>query len=93
MSSTAILDSVTQTFALDGILPGERCTVSAVEEGACLCQLRCLGVAEGAELELIRRVSGGRLLIVRVDGADVAVRREVAATIQVRKRSGSDEQA
>jgi len=71
------------TFALDQLPPGDTAQVVAVEEGSCCCQLRCLGVQAGATLELVRTLSKGKLLILRVDGADIALRREVAATIQV----------
>ncbi len=87
MTETATLRAAREPVQLNKIRQGERCTVLSVEESSCLCQLRCLGVVEGAELELVRGVSGGRLIILRVDGADVAVRRDVAATIRVRARS------
>jgi Fe2+ transport system protein FeoA len=93
MIETATLQATPLALALDRIRQGERCTVLSVGHGSCLCQLRCLGVVEGAELELVRAVSGGKLLILRVDGADVAVRRDVAATIQVRMRSHSDDES
>lgn len=87
MTNLDVQDQTSSSISLDSVQPGESCIVSSVAESSCICQLRCLGVVEGAMLDLIRSVSRGRLLILRVDGADMALRREVAATIQVRLRS------
>jgi Fe2+ transport system protein FeoA len=77
------MQATATTFALDKLHSGDTARVVSVEDGSCCCQLRCLGVQPGANLELVRTLSGGKLLILRVDGADVALRREVATTIQV----------
>ncbi len=55
-----------------------------VAQGEQYCQLCSLGLNVGAEIELIRHLSGRSMLIVRVDGMDVALREQTAATVKVR---------
>lgn len=61
--------------------------VTGIDPNACLCQLQSLGFAEGARLQLIRRVSGGHLLVCRIEEADVALRREIAASVRLAEDS------
>ena len=63
---------------------GDRAVVTGVAQGEAYCQLCALGLNSGAEVELVRLLSRKSLLIVRVDGVDVALRRETAATIRIR---------
>ncbi len=63
---------------------GKRGVVTGVTQGEAFCQLCSLGLNAGAEVELVRFLSSRTLLIVRVDGADVALRRETAATVKIR---------
>lgn len=63
---------------------GEKATVLGVAQGEAYCQLCALGLNAGAEVELVRSLSGKSLLIVRVDGFDIALRGETASTIKIR---------
>ena len=63
---------------------GERGTVIGVAQGEAFCQLCSLGLNAGAEVEVVRSLSGKSLLIVRVDGFDIALRQETAATVKIR---------
>lgn len=63
---------------------GERAVVTGVAPGEAYCQLCSLGLISGVEVELVRTLSSQTLLIVRVDGSDVALRRETASTIKIR---------
>ena len=64
---------------------GERALVVGVAQGEAYCQLCSLGLNAGAEVELVRSLSGRSLLIVRVDGFDIALRHETAITVKVRQ--------
>ena len=63
---------------------GERATVIGVAQGEAFCQLCSLGLNSGAEVEVVRRLSGKTVLIVRVDGFDIALRGETASTVKIR---------
>ena len=63
---------------------GEKATVLGVAQGDAYCQLCALGLNAGAEVELVRSLSGRSLLIVRVDGFDIALRDETASTVKIR---------
>lgn len=63
---------------------GERATVLGVSKGEAYCQLCSLGLNSGAEVEIVRSLSGKSLLIVRVDGSDIALRGETAETVKIR---------
>lgn len=63
---------------------GKRGVVTGVVQSEAYCQLCSLGLNSGAEVELIRFLSSGSLVIVRVDGADIALRCETAATVKIR---------
>lgn len=56
-----------------------------VAQGEAFCQLCSLGLNSGAEVELVRTLSARTLLVIRVDGSDIALRRDTAATIKVRR--------
>jgi ferrous iron transport protein A len=62
---------------------GEKAHVLGVAQGEAYCQLCSLGLNSGAEVELVRSLSGKSLLIVRVDGFDIALRGETAATVKI----------
>lgn len=62
---------------------GEKATVIGVAQGEAFCQLCALGLNSGAEVEIVRKVSHNTVLIVRVDGHDIALRRETAATVKI----------
>jgi Fe2+ transport system protein FeoA len=62
---------------------GEKATVLGVAQGEAYCQLCSLGLNSGAEVELVRSMSSKSLLIVRVDGFDIALRGETAATVKI----------
>jgi ferrous iron transport protein A len=62
---------------------GEKATVIGVAQGEAFCHLCSLGLNAGAEVELVRTLSSKTLLIVRVDGFDIALRGETAATVKV----------
>ena len=64
--------------------PGKKAIVTGVAQGEAFCQLCGLGVIAGAEVEVIRQLSKRSMLIVRVDGSDVALRDGTATTIKVR---------
>ena len=66
---------------------GERATVIGVAQGEAFCQLCSLGLNSGAEVELVRTLSRKSLLIVRVDGFDIALRGETAATVKIKPGS------
>lgn len=66
---------------------GERATVIGVAQGEAFCQLCSLGLNSGAEVELVRSLSRKSLLIVRVDGFDIALRGETAATVKIKPGS------
>jgi Fe2+ transport system protein FeoA len=61
-----------------------RGVVTHVDPSESSCHLQCLGFTEGGEVELVRTLSRGAVMIFRVDGADVALRRETAASIRIR---------
>ena len=62
--------------------------VVGVAQGEAFCQLCSLGLNSGAEVELVRTLSARTLLVIRVDGSDIALRRDTAATIKVRREQG-----
>jgi ferrous iron transport protein A len=62
---------------------GEKATVIGVGQGEAFCHLCSLGLNSGAEVELVRTLSGRSVLIVRVDGFDIALRGETAATVKI----------
>ncbi|MGI4853856.1 MAG: FeoA family protein [Janthinobacterium lividum] len=64
---------------------GERGVVVGLAQGEAFCQLCSLGLNSGAEVELVRTLSARTILVVRVDGSDIALRRDTAATIKVRR--------
>ena len=66
---------------------GERATVIGVAQGEAFCQLCSLGLNSGVEVELVRSLSRKSLLIVRVDGFDIALREETAATVKIKPES------
>ena len=63
---------------------GRSATVVGIAQGEGFCHLCSLGLNVGAQVEVVRRLSRGRVLVVRVDGADVALRDGTAATVKVR---------
>lgn len=65
--------------------PGDRGVVVGVAQGEAFCQLCSLGLNSGAEVELVRTLSSRSLLVIRVDGSDIALRSDTAATIKVRR--------
>jgi len=64
--------------------PGQKAVVTGVAQGEAFCQLCGLGVIAGAEVEVVRQLSRRAMLIVRVDGSDVALRDRTASTVKVR---------
>lgn len=64
---------------------GEKAVVTGVAHSEAHCQLCGLGVVPGAEVELVRHLSRKTMLIVRVDGSDVALREGTAATVKIRR--------
>jgi Fe2+ transport system protein FeoA len=64
---------------------GEKATVVGVAQGEAYCQLCSLGLNSGAEVEIVRTLSRKSILIVRVDGFDIALRGETAETIKIRQ--------
>jgi len=72
-----------KTLHLADLGRGEKATVIGVAQGEAFCHLCSLGLTSGAEVELVRTLSGRSLLIVRVDGFDIALRGETAATVKV----------
>ena len=66
------------------LVRGERATVIGVAKGDQYCQLCSLGLNVGAEVQIVRHLSRGSMLIVRVDGFDIALRDQTAATVKVR---------
>ncbi len=64
--------------------PGQRATVLGVAQGEAFCQLCSLGLNSGAEVEIVRSLARKSLLIVRVDGSDIALRGETASTVKIR---------
>ncbi len=63
---------------------GQKAVVTGVAAGDAFCQLCGLGVVAGAEVEIVRSLSRRRMLVVRVDGSDVALRDGTASTVKVR---------
>ncbi len=63
---------------------GKRAVVTGVASSEAYCQLCSLGLNSGAEVEVVRTLSRRSMLVVRVDGFDIALRHETAATIKVR---------
>lgn len=63
---------------------GEKATVLGVAQGEAYCHLCALGLNAGAEVELVRSLSRKTLLIVRVDGFDIALRGDTASTVKIR---------
>jgi Fe2+ transport system protein FeoA len=70
--------------ALDALPVGRRGVVVSLEdEYTCLYLLR-FGLTVGAEVELVRAVSGGTMMVFRIDSGELALRREAARGITVR---------
>jgi len=67
---------------------GDTATVLGVAQGEAYCQLCALGLNAGAEVELVRSLSRKSLLIIRVDGFDIALRNETARTVKIRMEHG-----
>ena len=63
---------------------GERARVIGVAQSEAYCQLCSLGLNSGAEVEIVRSLSRKSLLIVRVDGSDIALRGKTAETVKIR---------
>jgi len=66
---------------------GEKATVLGVAQGEAYCHLCALGLNAGAEVEVVRTLSRRTVLIVRVDGFDIALRGETASTVKIRMES------
>ncbi|WP_047488247.1 FeoA family protein [Terriglobus sp. TAA 43] len=66
---------------------GEKATVLGVAQGEAYCHLCALGLNTGAEVEVVRTLSRRTVLIVRVDGFDIALRGETASTVKIRMES------
>ena len=64
---------------------GEKAVVTGVAISEAHCQLCGLGVVPGAEVEIVRHLSRKTMLIVRVDGSDVALREATALTVKIRR--------
>lgn len=64
---------------------GEKAVVTGVAQSEAHCQLCGLGVIAGAEVEMVRQLSRRSMLIVRVDGSDVALREATASTVKIRR--------
>ena len=64
---------------------GEKAVVTGVAMSEAHCQLCGLGVVPGAEVELVRLLSRRTMLIVRVDGSDVALREDTAITVKIHR--------
>ncbi|WP_419803674.1 FeoA family protein [Terriglobus sp.] len=64
---------------------GEKAVVTGVAMSEAHCQLCGLGVVPGAEVEIVRHLSRKTMLIVRVDGSDVALREATALTVKIRR--------
>jgi Fe2+ transport system protein FeoA len=82
-----------KTLALSTMKPGVHAHINGFVRGPSdpeVCYLRCLGFTPGAHVELIRRVSRGALAVYRVDDADVALRQNTAALVQVVLESEHD---
>lgn len=62
---------------------GDKAKVIGVAQSDAFCQLCSLGLNAGAEVELVRALGRNSLLIVRVDGFDIALRRETAAMVKI----------
>ena len=63
---------------------GQRGIVIGVAQGEAYCQLCSLGLNSGAEVQVVRFLSGRSLLIVRVDGSDIALRGDTAESVKIR---------
>lgn len=59
--------------------------ITGVSQSDAHCQLCGLGVIPGAEVEVVRQLSRRTMLIVRVDGSDVALREATATTVKIRR--------
>ena len=64
---------------------GEKAVVIGVAQGEAYCHLCSLGLNSGAEVELVRSLSRRSVLIVRVDGFDIALRGDTAETVKIRQ--------
>ncbi len=68
---------------------GEKAVITGVAQSEAHCQLCGLGVIPGAEVEVVRHLSRKTMLIVRVDGSDVALREATAITVKIRRQEVS----
>lgn len=62
---------------------GDKATVIGVAQGEAFCHLCSLGLNAGAEVEIVRSLSRRSMLIVRVDGSDIALRTQTASHVKV----------
>lgn len=72
------------TLHLAELNPGQKAVITGVAQGEAFCQLCGLGVIAGAEVEVVRQLSCRSMLIIRVDGSDIALREGTANTVKVR---------
>jgi Fe2+ transport system protein FeoA len=73
------------SILLDELQVGERATIVWLKEESAFLYLLRLGLIVGAEVELVRRVSRGRIKVFRVDSGELALRSESAQGIRVRR--------
>ncbi len=73
-----------RSLHLAELTQGQKAVVTGVAQGEAFCQLCGLGVIAGAEVEIVRQLSRRNMLVVRVDGSDMAVTSVTASTIKVR---------
>jgi Fe2+ transport system protein FeoA len=79
------------TLTLADLRSGQRCIVDRLELPEELARrLMELGFLPGNEVSLGRRAPGGGPRVFRVDGSEVALRRETAARLFVRRDPESD---
>lgn len=69
--------------SLDQLAHGRRARVTSVSQSTCTVTLMELGLVPGAEVRVVRSAPLGDPLEVDVTGARLALRRDVAALVQV----------
>jgi len=76
--------STGELLPLDRLPVGRRARIVALKDDSAYLYLLRLGLVVGAEIELLRSLSRGSIMIFRVDNAELALRDEGASGITVR---------
>jgi Fe2+ transport system protein FeoA len=84
MAESQQLTSAGELMPLDRLPVGRRARIVALKDDSAYLYLLRLGLVVGAEIELLRSLSRGSIMIFRVDNGELALRNEGASGITVK---------